>query len=151
MEINWVFVIVTAVGVYITISAFISRSKANASQNWSGTQGTVRESNVQVKESYDSDDGTTTTYSPHVRYAYTVNRQAYESGRIHFGSGKTTRRAAEEAINRYPAGSTVMVYYDPQNPQQAVLERRSGSGWLQFAIGIVMAVGGLYMAVKDLI
>lgn len=150
MAINWVFVIVTAVGVYIIISALISRSKANASQNWSGTQGTVRESNVQVKESYDSDDGTTTTYSPYVRYGYTVNQQPYESGRIHFGSGKTSRRASEEVVSRYPAGSTVMVYYDPQNPQQAVLERRSGSGWLQFAIEIVMAVGGLYMVVKDL-
>ena len=150
MAINWVFLIVAAVGVYIIISAFISRSKANASLNWSGTQGTVTESIVRKKESYDSDNGTSTTYSPHVRYAYTVNQQPFESERIHFGSGKTSRKAAEEVIGRYPAGSTVMAYYDPLKPEQAVLERRSGSGWLQFAIGIVMAVGGLYMVVKDL-
>jgi hypothetical protein len=150
MEINWVFLIVAAIGIFVLISAFVSRSKANASLNWSGTQGTVTESFVQKMESYDSDQGSTTSYSPRVKYSYTVNQQAFEEDCIHFGVGKSSRKAAEEVVNRYPEGSTVMVYYDPQKPQQAVLERRTGSGFIQFAIGILMAVGGLVMAVKDL-
>lgn len=150
MEINWVFLIVAAVGVFVLISAAISRSRANASLNWSGTQGTVTESYVHKKESYDSDQGSTTSYIPRVKYSYTVNQQSFEGDRIHFGVGKSSRKAAEEVVNRYPAGSTLMVYYDPQKPQQAVLERRTGSGFLQVAIGILMAVGGLVMAIKDI-
>ena len=71
-----------------------------------------------------------TTYEVNIRYTYAVLGQNYESGQLSFGSegtGHDTRKRAEKVIARYPAGSQVTIYYDPNNPQQAVLERKYDS------------------------
>ena len=59
---------------------------------------------------------------------------------------------AHKVVERYPAGAQVLVYYDPNNPSDAVLERGMPDyiKWLWitivlvtiflFALGIVLAI-----------
>jgi hypothetical protein len=60
-----------------------------------------------------------------VRYEYTVGGRRYEAGRIAFGppTPYAHGEAAERVRERYPVGGAVTVYYDPQRPDDAVLER----------------------------
>ncbi len=95
---------------------------ARLSMHWPTSSGTVILSEV---SSYDSrsDGKTTRMYTANVRYRYAVNGVQYHSGRVSLGDSSTSSAADKRAIaERYPVGSQVTVYYDPDQPQDALLE-----------------------------
>ena len=64
---------------------------------------------------------------PMVVYEYEVNGTKYISNRVRVqdASGPTMGGAlyANPLLQRYPKGTTVTVYYNPQNPKESALER----------------------------
>ncbi len=63
-------------------------------------------------------------FVPEVVYEYQVDSATFKAGRIVFGGFYPARReAADGVIDRYLDGDTLKVYYDPQNPRRAVLDR----------------------------
>jgi hypothetical protein len=66
-------------------------------------------------------------------------------GRI---TGGVPSRGVENVVRRYPAGSTVDVYYDPANPSQALLERRVAGGWIVWTISGALVAGGIVALVR---
>jgi hypothetical protein len=145
---NLLFLILSLVGLIIVIAALRSRKQAETSQAWPGTQGRVIESRVESHTSTDSDGHHNTDYKAIVRYTYSVMGQEYSANRVAFGARSSNRNAASEVVNRYPLDQQVTVYYDPDKPGQAVLERVSGSGMLQIVIGILLIFAGIYFAFK---
>ena len=124
--------IMLAVGVF-------NRRRAQASQGWPMVLGRVTDSRV---VSANVEGGT--TYEAHVRYAYDVHGRAFEYARLAFGDAGTdgSQAAAQRLAARYPAGAIVHVYYNPANPQDAVLERRSGASGILFVAGAIFALVG---------
>ncbi|MGY2932508.1 hypothetical protein ACVWZ6_002110 [Bradyrhizobium sp. GM6.1] len=59
------------------------------------------------------------------------------------------REVAEEAAAKYRPGKSVQVYYDPDQPGQAVLEPASRGGALGPLIGaaVCAVVGGLFLTI----
>jgi hypothetical protein len=120
--------IVLSVSPFVALAYFFSRrskeAKATlqASQSWSTTTGKVIKSRVEVQ------GGNYARVSPRVVYEYAVNNQLYRSEQIKAGD-KFLRiqiggsRAAYDTVDRYLEGATVTVYYDPNNPSEAALER----------------------------
>jgi hypothetical protein len=41
---------------------------------------------------------------------------------------------ARGVVAKYPVGSQVLVYYDPSNPSDAVLEKKARSQWLMWVL-----------------
>jgi Protein of unknown function (DUF3592) len=85
-----------------------------------------------------TDDG----YRISVIYEYTVNGAGYSSSCVQFGTPTTYIRksSAETAISHYPVNSRLTVYYDPENPAEAVLDRTSPGGLEYIIIGIIFLV-----------
>jgi hypothetical protein len=96
---------------------FATRRGVEKAANWSSTMGTVTFSTVERRRSGDS----TASY-PVVHYTYQVMGQLLQGRRIMPGP-ETGGSWAHKVVQRYPAGAQVMVYYDPNNPSDAVLER----------------------------
>lgn len=117
--------ILTAVGALLIVIGWINHRRAQASLAWPWVLGSVLGSQV---ASHQSSEGGT-TYSPHVSYTYGVDGRDFHNDRLAFGGLVQTSnyQSAERAAARYVPGSHVQVYYNAQNPQDAVLERRSGS------------------------
>lgn len=58
-----------------------------------------------------------------IKYQYQVDEKIYLSDRIRYSYfGSKEESFAEGYVAKYPIGSTVIVYYDPDLPQKAVLE-----------------------------
>lgn len=75
-------------------------------------------------------------------YEYHVENQRYVSSKYRTGGNVSPfRDVVEAAAKRYPAGEAVKVYYDPGNPQVALLE--PGVWWGNFA---APAIGLLVLA-----
>ena len=70
-------------------------------------------------------DRPSTRFAPQIAYEYVVDGRTYRSEHVAFGKvfwSLAPRRAAAK-VARYPAGAQVTVYFNPQRPEEAVLER----------------------------
>ncbi|MFN8412906.1 MAG: DUF3592 domain-containing protein [Anaerolineales bacterium] len=92
--------------------------KASQARNWLQTTGTVETSEIVHRS--DSDGGTSPY--PHVVYTYQANGQSLKNDRIQPG-GDVGGMVAYKTQKKYLVGARVPVYYNPQNPSEALLER----------------------------
>lgn len=154
-EFQWIGVAAIAVGLLwmggFTWAYFSAAGKAKASENWPSTLGKVISSEVRVEESRDRRGGTSTWYNPVVSYSYSAGGQKLHGDRLRFGNPRSgSRRKADEAVARYPVGSSPAVRYNPERPEECVLETtRPGPIYLIMALGglVFVAVGYFFTAV----
>lgn len=61
---------------------------------------------------------------PLVLYTYCVGEATFRGNRVNDEARRRGRRGrdAESTVARYPAGASVVVYYDPDNPSESILE-----------------------------
>jgi hypothetical protein len=116
--------------IFLTIIFFMRRRMAVVSQ-WPSTMGTVTMSTIDRRS---SDDGYTDY--PVVHYGYQVNGQSYQSAKLAPGP-EVGGTGARKVVAKYPAGAQVMVFYNPQNPSDAVLERKAPAQWLMWLLLVV--------------
>lgn len=110
---------------------------ARASAGWPVVQGVITESEIEFSTDEDGD-----TWTPRVAYTYMVNGLSYENYTIKFGeTSYGSERTALEVQARYPIGQTVDVYYDPADPDRAVLEPGiSGGSYIVLVTGLIFVV-----------
>lgn len=129
---GFVFLILNVI--FLVILFFIRRRMAVVSQ-WPSTMGTV---NASYLERRSSSEGGYTNY-PVVQYAYQVSGQAYQGMKVAPGP-EVGGTGAGTVVARYPAGAQVMVFYNPQNPSDAVLETKAPAQWILWLILIVFDI-----------
>jgi len=117
------FVLLILNSVFLGI-IFFTRRKMAAVSTWASTMGTVMMSTVEWRHSSDSGS----TAYPVVQYSYQVNGQGYQGMKIAPGP-EVGGIGAQKTVSRYPAGAQVMVFYDPKNPSDAVLEKKAPAQW----------------------
>jgi hypothetical protein len=104
------------------IPSYKAYRQTEKSKGWRSVTGQILSSEVRERR---SSEGGTTSY-PVVTYQYNVGLTSYQSDKVSPGMG-WGGVDVDKVMARYPAGSTVTVYYDPQNPSDALLERDSKS------------------------
>ena len=144
----FVLLVFLAVGGFLIFKGIKDRNKANASLNWPSTPGHVLESRVKESVSTDDEGGTSVTYAPHIRYEYTVMGTPYSSDHYQLGTQvfSSNLKKAQEAVNARPVGSTVTVFYNPDDPAEAALEQKNGS-MLFLILGILFVAISLCLVV----
>jgi hypothetical protein len=126
-----VFVLIILNAVFLGIIFFMRRRMATVSQ-WPSTMGTVNSSYLERRS---SSEGGSTNY-PVVQYSYQVGGQTFQNSKLAPGP-EVGGTGAGKVVARYPAGAQVMVFYNPQNPSDAVLERKAPALWLMWLLLIV--------------
>jgi hypothetical protein len=133
----------SGIGYYLLSKALHLRRQAAAAEHWPTAIGTVIAADIEKRVSKSQDEFD--TFVPQVRYAYLVNGSHREGRVIRFGldgMGYVVEKQARDHIARYPVGATVPVRYDPQDPEQAVLETgQIGAGRNMFAGSIFAGLG----------
>ena len=124
------FVLLLLNVIFLGILFFMRRKMAAVSQ-WPSTMGSVIMSTLDRRS---SDDGYTDY--PLVQYSYQVGGQAYQGMKIAPGP-EVGGTGAGKVVARYPAGAQVMVFYNPQNPSEAVLETKAPAQWILWLILII--------------
>jgi len=122
------FVLFILNAIFLTILFFMRRKMAAVSQ-WPSTMGTVMMSRIEQRS---SSEGGYTDY-PVIQYAYQIGGQAYQGYKLAPGP-EVGGTGAGKVVARYPSGAQVMVFYNPQNPSEAVLERKAPAQWLLWLI-----------------
>ena len=90
-----------------------------AARRWPAAPGIIIGAEVRVTPR----SGEEPFYDAVVRYAYTVQGQEYEGAQDDLTYVSNAQDAALAIVARYPVGASVSVYYDPQAPQRALIDR----------------------------
>jgi hypothetical protein len=130
----------SAAAVGLIIFGLFTMRETSRSRGWARTAGRVVTSNV---NEFTGTGGT--TWRPMIIYSYSVGAVRFMSSRVAFHSLASGNRGdAAKVASRYPAGSTVAVLYDPQDPEQAVLQPGSNP-WVPLLAGGVFSMLAVWM------
>ena len=140
------------IGIGMLVKLAKHYGKLQQSKNWLSTNGKILSSDLDAQISTDDDGYQTTTYLAKVFFTYEVNGNSYESDRVNFDYGMRTSnvRKPQSVVEQYPTGSDVTVYYDPENPQQSVLEKRVNGTFTTILVSAVFIAIGVVLAVTSL-
>ncbi len=160
-----VLVIISLIGVGSLYKGFTTFTRGAGSSDWPTTQGVIVSSEIQsISRTRESTRRQRkkfgvrrvkryTVYRPLVTYRYTVNGQTYTQRNLDVnGSSEYRKQSSVQAvIEKYAPGREVTVYYNPNDPSDAMLEPGSDgtSVLLFFVLGVFMlGVAGI-IAVKE--
>jgi hypothetical protein len=149
--------ILALLGAVFGVVAFVrGRRLASASARWPTAAGIVTNSGVieEAIEDKRNDDKSfirkTYRYQVDLRYAYQIGKRDFVGTSANWGWTAIygLRELAEKAASQYRQGQPVTVYYDPEQPGNAVLEpdNRQGSLAPLIAAAICAVIGGLFLA-----
>ncbi len=113
--------------------------RGNASVWWPSVQGEILLSEVE------SDDE---KYSPRIEYRYAVDGVQYKGDTLTYRGYGVDRKTAEFCVSRFPAKSTVPVYYDPGKPSVSVLEQGVDPADYLIALAVLLVVFVAGVALK---
>lgn len=120
-------------------------SKAQMSASWPEAAGKVIESKVVEASRSRSGTSSKRMYKVWVTYDYEVDGRKYRGDQVGFMDGSSSSESGmAEEVKNYPAGNPVTVYYNPAEPQEAILDRSAGIiPWLMMGGGALgMLLGG---------
>ena len=121
------------------------QQKVKASMSWPYVVGKVVAASVrQVVERGDAQTRDVTNYVPLVQYDYQVGGQNYQGNRLAFQEkAYSSQKKAFHLVAAFPAGNPVSVYYDPANPQNAVLERQAHGNNILLVVGGILVLAAI--------
>ena len=112
---------------------------ANPAANWATEKGKVF-----VSEIVTGSTGNAGHKRAKIRYKYTVTGKNYISGNID-SVGYARVGINTHYVEKYPRGASVTVYYNPENPAQALLEpgKLKKTGYSAIVVGVIFLVLGI--------
>ncbi len=115
--------------------------KSRAARTWSEAQCRIISSEVKV---HSGDDGP--TYSPDIKFEFEVGGQRFQGDKYSFSTMSNSTGWAKQIVKRYRPGEVHSCFYDPNAPNDSVLNRDldwSGSGFVfpLFLLSIFVLVG----------
>jgi hypothetical protein len=125
-----IFVLLLLNAIFLGVIFFMRRKMAVLSQ-WPSTMGTVMMSSIDRRSTSEG-----YTDYPVVQYSYQVGAQAYQGMKLAPGP-EVGGTGAGKVVARYPAGAQVMVFYNPINPSDAVLERKAPAQWIMWLLLVI--------------
>ncbi len=138
-----------AIGVGLVISTRRTVKRSRASLSWPTVSGRVRASDVLTRF-----DEQTRYDRASVLYQYVVGGTTYSSDTVSLGAAEVggNVQQARETVSRHPVGSQVRVYYDPDDPEAAVLVPGTAAfSGMTLAISIFFAATGGFQVLVGLI
>lgn len=135
----------------ILVAFIVKMVEVHKAKRWLVTEGKVLISRVERVNATGNPKFQPTspvTNEPLVEYEYVVDGQKHRCRRISIGE-KIPACELESTLAKYPVGAKVTVYYDPGNPDKALLERDLPMGMMMGGLGCLMLlfVGGPILAV----
>ena len=122
-------------GVLFIARGVMTIRNARISANWPQATGEVIASSIRTET---NEDGT--VYHADVVYKFVADDQWWEANSVFFGAtGESNRPRAAQVVERYPVGERVTVFYNPADPETAVLEPGlTFSSYVSLIIGVLI-------------
>ena len=115
-------VLMLAICLFVVVPSLLRFRRGFLSQSWRQVSALVMTSSI---------DRSNNIYVPKIIYRYTINSHQYTDDNYSFAASYGSSKSACLAISeKYPEGSTIKVYVNPENPTMSVIV--PGVHWSQY-------------------
>lgn len=135
----WTLILLFLFGIFYTLGGMYDRQEWQASQNWPSVTGKVVNNEIVSKI-----DKRGTYYTLVVTYQYSVNDVLYTSQRVRIEAPSDHNEpylASKTYDGAYAINTQVNVYYDPDKPERALLDRQTFNN-KNMPVGIILIAMG---------
>ncbi|MBF0427562.1 MAG: DUF3592 domain-containing protein [Magnetococcales bacterium] len=136
------------VGIFFLASGYYPLHLSMMSANWAVVEGEITQSTLLSLTEREGGFMSRLFYRSQVEYEYVIHNQRYRGTQIEFGLGDQRfflKEFAQRITQRYPVGKPVRVFFNSDQPNEAVLEcTPSAGGCLLF-----MMIGMVCIAVRN--
>jgi hypothetical protein len=134
-------------GLVLLAAMIFQLSRADQTQDWLETEGVI--TSHRVTRSFVGTRSSTerANYIPRATFTYQVNGQRFTGQQYTIGASMQTFPTALQARGylrkEFPEGGRMAVYYNPRDPQDAVLKRGGGGNlkWITVAAVLITLLG----------
>ena len=140
-------IIIAGIGLALLLGGCWIIYESNQASTWPTTKGTIVESYLEVNhlpKILEWHQDPLCWYGVDIHYLYRIKGQVYFSKRLTFYEWSTrSSQLANQVLNKYRRMQIVPVYYDPQNPENAILEPAIyGDLFFVFIFGVLLTFVG---------
>ena len=139
-----IFILCIIIGICLLGLGFYFQKKAKAIEKWPVITGKVIATKVvqttteKSLRRNDESSQSTLSYYPVIEYEYTVNDKRYTSDRLSLSvDQRSSPRYLEPILKKYAPGTAVKVFYNPDDPADAVLEKVNLLHWIFYVFGTI--------------
>lgn len=140
---GWGFVL--AIGVAILTLGVSTLLRSADTANWPTTNGVVINSTYEKQVAGSNNhypDGY--IYWPRVTYEYEVSGRTYSSSRISTADWSMSYGAVQQVLSQYTIGTKIKAHYDPNDPNEAVLQTSVGTNtYIPTILGLGFTIIGV--------
>ncbi|NOH13207.1 MAG: DUF3592 domain-containing protein [Chloroflexi bacterium] len=138
-------------GLMIAFNAIGHILAASGSRRWIEVKGQVSTSQVvEIKPRRKFPFSDARIFAPQLQYSYAPERQEITGQQLNFDPIPSffmpiagfEQRASQQIVERFPAGTEVAVYYDPNDINKAVLERSTPNTTIYVVTGLLLVFIG---------
>ena len=105
------------------------------SEGWSSVEGVIEESHIKTRKGKKSKKRSKLVVS----YQYFVNDVPYRNDKARYLDNMFySKTKKQEIVSRFPKGEKANIYYNPSNPDQAVLVK--GFSLISFSLGVLLGL-----------
>jgi hypothetical protein len=144
---GWPFTIVYLAliigAIYFT---FFSAPKALNSNEWPRVQGEVTKSEIIERRRTTKTGDRITVYSAKIHFQYTVDGKQYTANQTKWADHHSSKKIEQTLNARYSTGSNVTVYFNPNNPGNAVLQKGLGMGHVLTGLFLLVSIAAMAWA-----
>lgn len=120
------FVLLVA-AIWLLSTTYLKQREARQSLTWPSVEGIVIDHQLEKhtnREKSGYSESHVTHYVPVISYKYEVNGKNYTNKRITLENTEfETAKKANVYLAKYPIGMRMTVFYNPANPERAIVER----------------------------
>jgi hypothetical protein len=112
-----------AIPTAIAVAIVVKMNKVRRASRWPSAPGMIVGSKTRKVHTKQSGGAPSVGNMPDITYVYTVDGVEHRGKRIGIGEIRPDSPEVEAALDRYQVGRTGPVFYNPDDPDEAVLER----------------------------
>ncbi len=135
---RWPYILLVIPPLLFILGIYLNYSEGQVLDRMLESSGTVKKSEV-----YSMGHGESTTYHMDLEYEYTVEGRTLIGRKIGLANIMyDTKQEALDVLAQYPVGQDINLFYDPQEPELAILTREEpGNGWMTITLaGILLFI-----------
>lgn len=132
----------------------ISRARASmASTEWPQATAYMIDGSITSRMKRSGRYSSRKVFTPHLSYRFMVDGHSYVGKQLSYGEDDFSSEAEAQAVLiRYAPGSEHPVYYDPEDPEENVLQPGStASNWMMFIFPAIFLAGPVLVVLHGMV
>ncbi len=121
-------------GALLVLVAPYELYRLQRARDWPSREGLIEQASVHQTS------GRRPTWQPLLRGQFTDNGEKFVITRVRYGDFRWGEQHSRRLIADYPPGSRVQIYFDPERPQERILQSQATStpAWTALALGVAL-------------